>query len=304
MKDQENVTATRSQTIAAQIDEAKARLAEIDSALAKIANERDLLLRRDTFDDAAMKTIEETEKSLTREREYLSQRVSLLEVEQEKAECDEAQARLAELLVLAQNRRESALSAYLNLIGLENQFVGAFKELIELYQKEQESLAESRFLAVRYGLPRIERDMERLDDPQGQFAKLREVLTYSLGHAAQHESPWTGKLRAWENAGRPSKLPRPQRVPPPPPPAPEVFKVTVPGEAEQGTVTISDLTGDGKIYDIRYNPPGRERPSVWTFSDIRACAIRGDLPGWVEQVPPLKEFVEKVRTGKPLKATA
>jgi len=304
MSTEQDTALPRSQTIASQTTDAQARLAEIESALTKIDNERDLLLRRDTFDDAGMKTIEETGKSLTRERDYLSQRVSLLEVEQEKAERDEARARLAELPALAQARRERAISAYLNLIGLENQFVTAFQKLIDLYQEEQVSLAEARFLAVRYRIPRIEIQLERLDDPQGQFAKLRETLTYSLSHAGQTRSEWDAKLRAWENAGRPSKLPRPQRVPPPPPPVAEVFKVTVPGEEKQGTVTIKDINGNGQFHEVTYASPRGERPSVWTFNDLRACAIRGDLPGWVEQVPSLRKFVEKVREEKSLKVSA
>lgn len=291
----------RSQTIAAHLSQAHARLAEIDSAIAKLASERDLLLHRETFDDAAMKTIEETEKSLTRERDYLSQRVVLLEIEQETAERAEAQARLAEMPVLAGSRLNRAQAIYVTLISLENQFFAEFNELGKIYEEEQEAFAEVNYLATRYRLPFSSKDIERLDDPQGQFTKLREVLTYSLGHAAQHHSEWTKKLRGWEAAGRPSKLPRPQRVPPPPPPAPQVFKVTVSGAEKQGTVTIRDINGDGKFHEVVYIPPGGERRSGWTFDDIRACEIRGELPGWVEQVPPLKAFVEKVRAEKSLK---
>lgn len=287
----------QSTDIAARIEETKAQLHEVETALAALPEERDQILGMEQIDDEALDAIDARGAQLARQRDHLQKRIPLLEQQREAAARDEAQARLDALPAAAEALREEAQVLYLELIGFEGKFVDKFRELEGLYAKERLLRSEERFLAVRYRLPRMRAQMPPLDDPKGQFAELREIIMYGLGRAAAGDGSLTvfdQQLKAWEDAGRPTTLPRPRPVPPARP-APETFTVTLPDQ-QGGTGTVT-LNADGHARAFLLTP-ARGYPQNWTFSDVRAGTIRGDLPAWVEQVPALKELVDKVRAEK------
>lgn len=291
----------RSAALRARLTETREQLAQLETALSQLPAEKERLLSADTVDRHALEALEERETQLTKDVHYLRQRLPHLERQQEEAEREEASARLAQLPAEAEALHDRAFLLYLELIEQERAFTAKLQELAQCYATERELQAEERYLAVRFALPRVRPHMPPLDAPRGQFQDLRDALTFMLGRAVTGDgskSPWDAKLDAWEQAGRPTLLPKAPKPTVPAPPPPQAFPVTLKQGGGTATVTVRDLNGDGKYLEIIFRPSGRGFQELWTFSDLRAGTMRGDLPEWVEQVPPLKEFVDTVRAGR------
>lgn len=181
--------------IAARIQETKARLCEVEAALAKLPAEKDQVLGAENIDHAALDAIETQEAHLTREAEHLLMRLPLLEKQGEAVEKAEGQARLDAMPTETEDLREGALIALLGWMNAEQELLKYGRELGAAYRKRRELGLEEVFLVERFGLPRAR--LVNLDEPP-QFAELQRSLGQIWYEAQNSPSPWEEKRRQWQ----------------------------------------------------------------------------------------------------------
>jgi hypothetical protein len=277
----------RSATLASRIVETQQQLAQIEDDLTALPQERERLLAADEVDRAALAALEERETHLSKEADYLRERLPFLQRQQEEAEREEAQARLALLPEESEENRSKALALYLELLAIERQFVAKLQDLAQCYATERDLQAEERYLAVRYGLPRVRSQMPALDEPRGQFKPLRDALDSCLVRAVTGDglpTMWDKRLREWEATGRPSFFPKPPKPQPVAPLPPQTFTVTL-GPEQTGRVTVA-----GSEITLSHE---RGPAEAWTLVGLLRAARSGKLPEWARQVPPIAEFLQQ-----------
>lgn len=254
--------------IAARIQEAKARLREVETALAQFPAEKEAILGAEEISHAALDTIEAQEAHLTREAEHLLTRLPLLEKQREEIEKAEAQGRLAALPAEAEGLREGALISLLGWMGAEQKLLKFACELGEVYRKRRELGNEEVFLVERFGLPRAR--LVELDEPP-KFAELQQSLGQIWYEAQNTPSPWAEKRRQWQERRRRGEVPRsaqPRAAAPPAPP-PQEFSVELPEPDKTGTVTIN-----GREVILKKSWGFNES---WTLTQLAMCARKGEL---------------------------
>lgn len=192
----------RSVAITTRIAEAQTRLAAIETDLAGIPREQQRILTADTFDNDALATLEAKGAALTREQTFLRNRVEALVGEREKAETEEAQARLNDLPAEAEKLR----AAYAETLAGFNAALIA----LNARAKELGDVRRTHGLIVHEGVYLVERYKGVTRSPLGpppllpNFVQLgRDLQGACYASAGEgHLNEWEQKRQDWANAGR------------------------------------------------------------------------------------------------------
>jgi len=192
----------RSLTITAQVEEAKIRLAQVDPALADIANELKKILSSDTFDNSALSEIEKKETALTREAVYLSQRILLLEDQREKAETDEAQEQLDLLPAETEKLRIECESVMEHVNAALAALSEQVRRLGEVHRQHRSLTHQNAYLDERYENTARHPLIQLPEAPN--FIDLGNKLLHVFAATADggRLTEWEQRRREWANAGR------------------------------------------------------------------------------------------------------
>lgn len=192
-------TPNRSSILASRIKETESEIAALESELARIPTQKEMLLAKEELNQPALDTLEAQEERQTKALANLRVRVGLLMKQQESAEAEEATQRLQQIVAEAERlieRAGPALAAY-------DEAVTALAEraqaIAELHRQQSELVYEEVFLIERYRLNRT--GVPRLGELPKAFdvgAKLGGIFA----SANQQESPWKTKRSQWENQRR------------------------------------------------------------------------------------------------------